>query len=98
MIAIDLDKIYKYPYGRDLLNAALVEHERLLWELEDLAREPQRDANSNLTNKLNLVKVQVLLFERLMIGEKIDSLVILVNHYAEKLSKPSIEISKVNAQ
>ena len=98
MVAIDLDKIYQYVDGRDLLNAALVEHERLLWELEDLAKEPQRDANSNLTNKLNLVKAQVLLFERLMIGEKIDSLVILVNHYAEKLSKPPIEISKANAQ
>ena len=98
MVALDLDKICQYPYGRDLLNATLVEHERLLWELEDLAKASQRDANSNLTDKLNLVKVQVLLFERLMIGEKIDSLVVLVNHYAEKLSKPRIEISKVNAQ
>jgi hypothetical protein len=98
MIAIDLKKIYKYPYGSDLLNDILVEHERLLWELEDLAREPQSDANSNLTNKLNLVKAQVLLFERLMIGEKIDSLVVLVNHYAEKLSEPRVEITKANAQ
>jgi hypothetical protein len=98
MVAIDLKTIYKYPYGSDLLNDILVEHERLLWKLEDLAREPQRDANSNLANKLNLVKAQVLLFERLMIGGKIDSLVVLVNHYAEKLSEPRIEISKANAQ
>jgi hypothetical protein len=98
MVAIDLKKIYKYPYGSDLLNDILVEHERLLWELEDLAREPQRDANSDITDKLNLVKAQVLLFERLMIGEKIDSLVVLTNHYAEKLSEPRVEISKVNAQ
>jgi len=98
MVAIDLKTIHKCPYGSDLLNEILVEHERLLWELEDLAREPQRDANSNITNKLNLVKAQVLLFERLMIGGKIDSLVVLVNHYAEKLSEPRIEISKANAQ
>ena len=75
-----------------------MEHERLLWELEDLAREPQRDANSNRADKLNLIKAQVLLFERLMIGGKIDSLVVLVNHYAEKLSEPRVEITKVNAQ
>jgi hypothetical protein len=98
MVALDLKKIYKYPYGSDLLNDILVEHERLLWELEDLAKELQSDANSSLTNKLNLVKAQILLFERLMIGEKIDSLVVLVNYYAEKLSEPRVEISKVNAQ
>ena len=98
MVAIDLKKIYQYPYGSDLLNDILVEHERLLWELEDLAREPRRDASSNLADKLNLIKAQVLLFERLMIGGKIASLVVLVNHYAEKLSEPRVEISKVNAQ
>ena len=98
MAAFELDKIYQHADGRDLLNATLVEHERLLWELEDLAREPQRDANSNLTTKLNLVKAQILLFERLMIGEKIDSLVVLVNHYAEKLSEQRIEILKANPQ
>jgi len=98
MVAIDLKKVNKYPYGSDLLNDILVEHERLLWELEDPAREPQRDANSPITNKLNLMKAQVLLFERLMIGEKIDSLAVLVNHYAEKLSEPRVEITKANAQ
>jgi hypothetical protein len=98
MVAIDLKKIYQYTDGSDLLNDILVEHERLLWELEDLAREPQRAANSNLADKLNLIKAQVLLFERLMIGGKIDSLVVLVNLYAEKLSEPRGEITKVNAQ
>jgi hypothetical protein len=102
MAAFDLEKIYQYPDGRDLLNATLVEHERLLWELEDLAKEPQRDANSDITNditnKLNLVKAQILLFERLMIGKKIDSLVVLVNHYAEKLSQPRVEIGKATLQ
>jgi len=98
MTSFDLDKIYQHADGRELLNAALVEHERLLWELKDLAKEPQRDANSNIADKLNLIKTQILLFERLMIGKKIGSLVILVNHYVEKLSEPRIEISKVNAQ
>ena len=92
MAAFNLNKIYQHPDGIDFLNATLVEHERLLWELEYLAREPERDADSNITNKLNLIKAQVLLFERLLIGERIDSLVVLVNHYAEKLSKPCVEI------
>ena len=94
MAAFDLNKIYHYSDGRDLLDATLVEHQRLLWELEYLAKEPSRDADSNITNRLNLVKAQILLFERLMIGERIDSLVVLVNHYAEKLSQPPIEIGK----
>ena len=98
MAAFDLDQIYQYAAGRDLLRATLVEHERLLWELEYLAKQPQRDANSNITNRFNLVKAQILLFERLMIGEKIDSLVVLVNHYAEILSKPHIEIRKAMPQ
>ena len=75
-----------------------LEHERLLWELQDLAKEPQRDANSNIADKLNLIKTQILLFERLMIGKKIGSLVILVNHYVEKLSEPRVEISEVKVQ
>ena len=98
MEAFDLDKIFQYSAGRDLLSAALVEHERLLWELENLAKEAQREVGLDLTNRLNLIKTQILLFERLMIGEKIDSLVVLVNHYAEILSKPHIEIRKVMSQ
>lgn len=98
MAAFDLDQIYQYAAGRDLLRATLVEHERLLWELDYLAKEPQHDPNFDITNKLNLVKTQILLFERLMIGEKIDSLVVLVNHYAEILSKPHIEIRKAMPQ
>ena len=95
MVAFDLDKIFQYSAGRDLLSAALVEHERLLWELENLAKEAQREVSLDLTNRLNLIKTQILLFERLMIGEKIDSLVVLVNHYAEILSKSHMEIGKV---
>jgi hypothetical protein len=98
MIAFDLEKIYQYSDDRKLLNAALVEHERLLWKLEHLAKEPQRDDHSDITNRLNLIKAQILLFERLIIGEKIDSLVVLVKHYAEKLSEPRVEISEANPQ
>ena len=93
MVAFDLDKIYQYSDGRDLLNATLVEHERLLWKLEYLAKEPQGNGSSDIPNRLNLVKAQILLFERLIIGEKIDSLVVLVNHYAELLSNPHLEIT-----
>jgi hypothetical protein len=86
MVAFDLDKIYQYSGGMDLLGTTLLQHERLRWKLEYLAKDPQWAGNSDITNRLNLVKTQILLFERLMIGEKIDSLVVLVNHYAEILS------------
>jgi hypothetical protein len=92
MVALDLHKLYQYSGGIDLLSDTLVEHERLLWELEYLAKELPREGNSDITNRLNLVKTQILLFERLMIGERIDSLVVLVNHYAELLTKPRLEI------
>ena len=98
MVAFDLAKIYQYPGGRDLLDDTLVEHERLLWELEDLAKEPQCDGNSDIPKRLKLVKTQILLFERLMIGEKIDSLVVLVNHHAEKLIQPCVETEKASPQ
>ena len=48
MVAFDLDKIFQYSAGRDLLSAALVEHERLLWKFEYRAREPQRDLDSDI--------------------------------------------------
>src|ERR1041384_5415136 len=98
MFAFDLEKIYQNSDGRDLLNATLGEHERLLWELEDLAKEPRRDDNSDILNRLQLIKAQILLFERLMIGEKIDSLVVLINHYAQIMSKPHNEITRANSQ
>jgi hypothetical protein len=98
MVAFDLEKIFQYPAGMDLLSAILVEHERLLWELQKFAKDAQRETSSDHTNRLNLIKTQILLFERLMIGEKIDSLVLLVKHYAEILSKPHIEIRKAMPQ
>ena len=87
MAVFDLDIIHKYSKDSDLLSAALSECERLLWELEYLAKKPQQEDNSDITNRLNLVKAQKLLCERLMIGERIDSLVILVNHYAEIINQ-----------
>jgi len=98
MAAFDLDIIHKYSTDGNLLSATFVQCERLHWELEYLAKEHQQKGNSEITNKLNLVKAQKLLCERLMIGQKIDSLVILVNYYAEILSQPGAEIRKANPQ
>jgi hypothetical protein len=95
MAAFELDKIYQDSDGRDLLDATLVEHERLLWELEYLAKESEDDTNSDITDRLNLIKAQILLFERLMIGNRIDSLVVLINHYAEIISRPPQELVEV---
>jgi hypothetical protein len=98
MLAFDLDKIYQYPFGMDLLSDTLMEHERLLWELEYLATEPHDEENSDISDRLNLIKTQILLFERLMIGKRIDSLVVLSNHYAEILSAPHVEIAEIQAK
>jgi len=67
----------------------------LLWELEYLAKESEDDTNSDITDRLNLIKAQILLFERLMIGNRIDSLVVLINHYAEIISRPPQELVEV---
>ena len=95
MVPFDLNRIYLSSEGWDLLNDALREHERLRWELEYLAKKTQYNGNTDITDKLNLVKAQILLFERLMIGKRIDSLAVLVRHYAEILSQPRVEIRKV---
>ena len=70
----------------DLLLATLAEHERLLWELEHPLEESHSGASLDHTQRLHLVKAQILLFERLLIGKKIDALALLVNHYADILS------------
>jgi hypothetical protein len=88
MAAFDLRTIHQTSEGWDLLNDMLVEHERLLWELETEVKESQIDANSEVANRVNLVKTQILLFERLMIGQRADSLAALVKHYAEIISRP----------
>jgi len=90
LIAFDLEKICQYSFGMDLVNDALSEHERLLWELEHSTIEHYSDIQPDIRNKLELIKTQILLFERLMIGKRIDSLVVLSNHYAELLSSPGM--------
>ena len=94
MEAFDLNVIHKYSKDTSLLRATLAECERVLWELEYLAKTPQHKGNSIITNKLNLIKAQKLLCERLMIGERVDSLVVLINHYAEILRKPLLEVER----
>ena len=98
MIAFDLERICQFSYGRDLLNDALSEHERLLWELEHSPKEPSSASHPDIPNRLELIKTQILLFERLKIGKRIDSLVVLSNHYAELLGKPRMEIKEINVQ
>jgi hypothetical protein len=93
MEAFDLRTIHKYTDGWDLVSDTLLEHERLLWELEYLAKESQPEGNSDINNKLNLVKAQILLFERLLIGERIESLIALSHHYADILSQPRLQVT-----
>ena len=98
MAVFDPSIIHKYSKDSDLLSDTLAECERVLWKLEYLAKKTQQEGNSDIANRLNLVKAQKLLCERLMIGERIDSLVILVNHYAETLSRSRAEGRKAISQ
>lgn len=97
MASIDLNTLYECADDRDLLNATLAECKKLLWDLEHLVKDPERQENPAITNKIDLVKTQILLYERLMIGEKIDSLVVLMNHYAQKAGQPGVEIMGARA-
>ena len=93
MAIVDPDTIYQHADDKDLLSAALAECEQLLWDLEHLMKDRQQQDNSDITNKIDLVRAQKLLYERLIIGERIDSLVILINHYANKAGQLGVRIN-----
>ena len=86
------DAYYQYSDGMRLLSETLTEREQLLRELEEVAKAPQGQDSSQIIIRFEVARAQTLLFELSIITEKIDSLVVLINSYAEKCGKPPVEI------
>ena len=86
------DAYYQYSDGMRLLSETLTEREQLLRELEEVAKASQGQGSAEIITRFDVARAQTLLFELSIITEKIDSLVVLINIYAEKCGKPRLEI------
>ena len=86
------DVSHQYSDGRDLLSAALIEREELLRELEVLAKEPQGKGGGDTIIRFDTIRAQTLIFDLSRLTERIDSLIVLINGYAQKCGKPRVEI------
>jgi hypothetical protein len=94
MITTNQDLYYQYSDGKDLLSASIMEREQLLRELENLAKAPQGQGSSEIIVRFDVARAQTLLFELSVLTEKIDSLVVLINNYAEKGGLPRVEMTE----
>lgn len=90
-MTIHQDTLYQYIDGKELLHSTLSERERLLQELEQLAKTHQKASRPGKVVAFPLVHAQTLLFELSVIGEYINVLIVEVNSYAERCGKPRIE-------
>jgi hypothetical protein len=93
----DQDIYYQYANGRDLLSATLIERRQLLWELETLAKAPEETRRDGAIVRFGRTRAQTLLCELSLVTERIDSLVVLINGYAEQCGKPHVEITETKA-
>ena len=91
----DQDIYYQYADGRDLLSAALIERRQLLEELENLTKAPQESLNDGIITRFDIARAQTLLYELSFVTERIDTLIVLINGYAEKCGKPHVEITEI---
>jgi len=85
------DAYYQYVDGKKLLSTTLLERERLLHQLEKLAKAPQKSTVKSGIIRFDLAKAQELLYELSLLRENIDSLVSEINRYAKQCDLPSIE-------
>ena len=90
----DQDIYYQYSDGRDLLSATLLEHRQLLQELETLAKASQETQTDGAITRFDISRGQTLLYELSFVTERIDSLIVLINGYAEKCGKARVEITE----
>jgi len=80
----DQDLYYQYSDGRDLLAVTLVEREHLLRELVDLAIAARGISSARTIPRFDVARAQILLYRLSVADETIDSLVEIVNDYAER--------------
>ena len=90
----DQDIYYQYSDGRDLLSATLIERRQLLQELETLASVPQETRTDGAITRFDMTRGQTLLYELSFVTDRIDSLIVLINGYAEKCDKPRVGITE----
>jgi len=88
----DQDCYDQYSDGRDLLSAALIERRQLLTELKNLAKAPDVTRTDGIITRFDITSGQTLLYELSFVTERIDSLIVLINGYAEKCGKPRVKI------
>ena len=92
LVTFAQDLRYQYADGRDLLVVTLMEREQLLHELANMAKAAQVKGNTDVITQFDILRAQTLLYELLISSEKIDSLVVLINHYAKECELPRVEI------
>jgi len=86
------DIYYQYSESRELLTATLIERNQLLRALESLSKASQGPVSTEIIARFDLGRAQTLLFQLSVITKKIDSLIILINSYAEKAGMPQVEM------
>jgi len=85
------DIYYQYSDGKSLLHATVVERDQLLRELEAVARAPQGTGEGQKLVRFDVAGAQSLLFELSIKAERIDSLIIQINSYAERCGMPLVD-------
>ena len=89
---LDQDIDYQYSDGRDLLSATLIERRQLLQQLENLASAPQETQTDGTITRFDITRGQTLIYELSFVTERIDTLIMLINGYAEKCGKPRVNM------
>jgi hypothetical protein len=92
MTTLDQDAVYQYMDGRDLLRAALQDRAQLLSELQALGKEAEGKDMAEMIPRFDIIRAQTLLFELSTLVERIDSLVVQINTYADRTGQAHIQL------
>lgn len=80
----------QYTNDRNLLSTMIVERDQLLRELESVTHAPQGKGTPERFIRFDVARAQSLLFELLKIVDRIDTLIIQINSYAERCDMPLV--------
>jgi hypothetical protein len=80
----------QYTNDRNLLSAMIVERDQLLRELEGLAHAPQGKGTPERFIRFDVAKAQSFLFELSKTVNRIDTLIVQINSYAERCDMPLV--------
>jgi len=89
----DQDAYHQYIDGRELLHISLMEREKRLRELAELTNIPKGIETEDTIIGFDQMRAQTVLFELSLLTERIESLVMLINEYANQCGEPPIEIT-----